>query len=84
MSLYFDGNRAGEVTVLLALYLVVGFRDREYSAKLVFELVDGLRSDHTVEPCQFVSEGDQRVVCPIALGRRHGHGLLLFLVDENA
>jgi hypothetical protein len=28
------------VTILLALYVVVGFCDREYSAKLIFELVD--------------------------------------------
>ncbi len=59
------------MTILLALYIVVGFCDREYSTKLIFELVDGLWSDHAVEPCQFVSEGDQRVVRPIVFGRCH-------------
>ena len=72
------------MTLLLALYVVVGFCYREYSVELIFELVNSLWSDHAVEPCQFVSEGDQHVVCPIALGHRHGHGLLLFSVDENA
>ena len=66
------------MTVLLALYVVVGFCDREYSAELIFELVDGLWSDHAVEPCQFVSEGDQCVVRPIAFG--HCHVCVLLVV----
>ncbi len=61
---------------------MVEFCDREYSAELIFELVDGLWSDHAVEACQFVLEGDQRVVCPIAFGRHHARVLSLFLIGE--
>ncbi len=74
---------AGEVAVLLALGVVVGFCDREYSTELVFELVDGLWSDHAVDACQFVSEGDQRVVHRTAFGRCHDGVLILFMVGEN-
>ena len=62
---------AGEVAVLLALHVVMGFCNREYSTKLIFELVDGLWSDHAIEPGQFVSEGIQRIICLIACGRCH-------------
>jgi hypothetical protein len=66
------------------LYVVVGFCDREYSAELIFELVDGLWSDHAVQPCQFVSEGDQRVVRPLLLDIvMFVSFLLLFLVGER-
>ena len=54
------------------------------TVNLVFELVDGLWSDHAMEACQFVLEGDQRAVRAIAFGRHHVCVLLLFLVDENA
>jgi hypothetical protein len=76
--------RASKVAVHLALFIVVGFCDREYPAELIFELVDGLWSDHAVEACQFVSEGDQRVVRPIAFGRCHARILSFFSVGENA
>ncbi len=59
------------MVVLLALYVVVGFCDSEDPTQLIFELVDGLWSDHAVDTCQFVSERDQRVVRPIAFGRSH-------------
>ena len=72
------------MTVLLALDVVVGFCNREDPAELIFELVDGLWSDHAVEACQFVSEGDQRVVRSIAFGRRHVCVLSMFSVGENA
>ncbi len=83
-SVFRLGDCAGEVAVLLALFLMVGFCDCEYLAELIFELVDGLGSDHTVEVCQFVSEGDQRVVCPIVFGRCHIRVLLLVSVGETA
>ena len=62
---------------------MVGFCDREYYVELVFELVDGLWSDHAVDACQFVSEGDQRVVRRTAFGRCHDGVLLLFTVGEH-
>ena len=83
-SVFRLGDCAGEVAILLALFLMVGFCDREYPAKLIFKLVDGLGSDHTVEACQFVLEGDQCVVRPIAFGRCHICVLLLVLVGETA
>jgi hypothetical protein len=83
-SVFRLGDRAGEVVVLLALFIMVGFCDREYTAELIFELVDSLGSDHTVEAWQFVSEGDQRVVRPIAFGRCHICILLLVSVGETA
>jgi len=33
------------MAILLALFIVVGFCDREYPVELIFELVDGLWSD---------------------------------------
>ncbi len=63
---------------------MVGFCDREYPAELIFELVDGLGSDHTVEVCQFVLERGQRVVRPIAFGHCHIRILLLVSVGETA
>ncbi len=53
------------MAVLLSLFVVVGLRHGEYSAELVFELVDGLRRDHAVEACQFVAEGDECIVCTV-------------------
>jgi hypothetical protein len=50
------------MAVLLSLIIVMGLRYSEYSAELVFELVDGLRRDHTVEACQLVVEGDECIV----------------------
>ena len=47
---------------LLRSLVVVGLRRGEYSAKLVFELVNGLRCDHAIEACQFVAEGDECIV----------------------
>ncbi len=82
-SVFCLGDCAGNVAELLALIVMVGFCDREYFAELIFELVDGLGSDHTVESCQFVLEGDQRVVCPIAFGRCHIRVLLLVFVGET-
>jgi hypothetical protein len=46
------------VAIFLAVLVVVGLRDGEYSAELVFEIVDVLWCDHTVEACQFVAEVD--------------------------
>ncbi len=46
------GNCTGKVSVLRALFVMVVFCDREYSTQLIFELVDGLRSDHAIEACQ--------------------------------
>ncbi len=63
---------------------MVGFCDREYPTEPIFEHVNGLWSDHAVEACQFVLEGDQRVVRSIAFGRRHVCVLSLFLAGENA
>ena len=56
------GDRTRQMAVLLSLFVVVGLRHGEYSAELVFELVDGLRRDHAVEACQFVVEGDECIV----------------------
>ena len=85
ISLYFNSGIAlARWPYFLALIVLVGFCDREYSAEPVFQLVNGLWSDHAIEACQFVSEGDQRVVCPIAFGRCHGCVLLLVSVDETA
>ena len=52
------GRVPTQVAIFLAVLVVVGLRDGEYSAELVFELVDGLRRDHAVEACQFVVEVD--------------------------
>ncbi len=82
-SVFRLGDRAGKVAVFLALFVMVGFCDREYPAELIFELVDSLGSDHTVEARQFVSEGDHRVLRPIAFGRCHIRVLLLVLVGET-
>ena len=56
------GDRTRQMAVLLSLIVVMGLRYSEYSAELVFELVDGLRRDHAVEACQFVAEGDECIV----------------------
>ncbi len=56
------GDGAGKVSILLTLLIVVCFCNPEDPAKLIFESVDGLRGDHTIEACQFVAEGDQRVI----------------------
>jgi hypothetical protein len=56
------GDRNLQMAVLLSLIVVMGLRHSEYSAKLVFELVDGLRHDHAVEVCQLVAEGDVCIV----------------------
>ncbi len=61
------GNCTGKVSVLLALFVMVGFCDREYSAQLIFELVDGLRGDHAVDACQLVVEGEQRAYAALLL-----------------
>ena len=45
-----------------ALIVVMGLRHSEYSAELVFELVDNLRRDHAVEACQLIAEGDECIV----------------------
>jgi hypothetical protein len=79
-SVFRLGDCAGEVAVLLALFVIVGLCDREFPAKLIFELVDSLGSDHTVEVCQFISEADQHVVRPIAFRRCHICVLLLVSV----
>ncbi len=65
------GDGAGKVSIFLTLLIVVHFSDREDHAKLIFESVDGLRSDHALEACQFVAEGDQRDVGCIAFGGCH-------------
>ncbi len=52
------GDRAGQMAVFLTVGIVVGLCHGEDSAKLVFELVDGLWHDHAVETCQFVAEVD--------------------------
>jgi hypothetical protein len=56
------GDRTRQMAVLLSLFVVAGLRHGEYSAELVFELVDGLRHDHAVELCQLVAEGDECIV----------------------
>jgi len=53
------------------LFIMVGFCDSENPAELIFELVDGLWSDHAIDAWQFVLEGDQHVVRSIAFGRCH-------------
>ncbi len=63
---------------------MVVFCNCEYPTELIFELVEGLWSDHVVEACQIVSEGDLHVVHPIAFGRCHVRVLSLFSVGENA
>ena len=77
------GNRTGKVSVLLAMFIMVGFCDRDYSAQVIFELVNGLWGDQAVEACQLVAEGDQRAVRCITFGCCHSCVLLLFLVGEN-
>ena len=39
---------AGKVAILLALFVMVGFCDREYPTELIFKLVNGLWSDHAL------------------------------------
>ena len=56
------GDRTGQMAVLLSLIVVMGLRHGEYTAELVFELVDSLRRDHAVEACQLVAEGDEGIV----------------------
>ena len=56
------GDRTRQMAILLSLFVVMGLRHGEYSAELVFELVDGLRRDHAVEGCQLVVEGDECIV----------------------
>ncbi len=57
------GDCTRQMAVLLSLFIVMGLHHGEYSAKLVFELVDGLRRDPAVEACQLVTEGDECIVC---------------------
>ena len=82
-SVFQLGDRAGKVAVLLALIVMVGFCDHEYPTELIFKLVDSLWGDHAVEACQFVPEGDQRVVHPTVFGRCHGCIPMLVLVGET-
>ncbi len=65
------GDGAGKVSILLTLLIVVCFCNREDPAKLIFKSVNGLRGNHAVEACQFVSEGDQHVVGCIVFGGCH-------------
>jgi hypothetical protein len=62
------GDGAGAVSIFLTLLVVVSFCDCEDPAELIFESDDGLQGDHASEACQFVVEGDQRVVRCIAFG----------------
>ncbi len=50
------------MAVLLSLFVVMSLPHGEYSAELVFELVDSLQRDHAVEACQLVMEGDECIV----------------------
>jgi hypothetical protein len=52
-------------------------------SELIFELVDGFWRDHAIDACQFVSEGDQRVIGRTAFGCCHDGVLLLFTVGEH-
>jgi hypothetical protein len=72
-------NCIDEVTVLLALFVMVGSCDHEYPAELIFKLVDGLRGDHVIDVCQLVSEGDQHVVHHITFGRSFSHPFVDFI-----
>ncbi len=56
------GDRTRQMAVLLSLIVVMGLCYSEYSAELVFELVDGLRRDQAVEAWQLVVEGDECMV----------------------
>lgn len=59
---------------------MVGICDREYLAELIFELVsNGLQSDHAIEACQLVAEGDQCVVHSITFGCCHSPILKMML-----
>jgi hypothetical protein len=66
-----DGAGKVSLSICLALLIVVCFCDREDPAKLIFESADGLRGDHAIEACQFVTEGDQHVVGLIVFGGCH-------------
>jgi hypothetical protein len=57
------GDCTCQMALLMSLNVVMGLCHGEDSAKLVLEFVDSLRSDHTVEVCQFVPKVDERVVC---------------------
>jgi hypothetical protein len=57
---------AGKVSIFLTLLVVVHFCNCEDPTKLIFEPIDGLQCDHTIEVCQFVAKGDQRVTGCIA------------------
>ena len=70
-SVFGLGDSAGEVALLLALFVVVGFCNRAYSAELIFKFVNGLWSDHAIEPGKFILEGNQGILSPIARGRCH-------------
>ncbi len=76
------GDGAGEVTMFLPLLIVVHFCNHEYSAKLIFESVDGLWGDHAVEACQFVAKRNQHVVGLIAFEGCHFCTLLVPLLLE--
>ena len=52
------GDRTCQMAILLSLIVVVGLCHGEDSAELIFELVDGLWRDHSIEACQFVAEVD--------------------------
>jgi hypothetical protein len=72
------------VSILLTLLVVVCFCDHEDPTELIFESVDSLWGDHTVEACQFVAEGDQRVVgCIDALCLEDAIFVLLPLLLEH-
>jgi len=65
------GDRTRQMAILLSLFVVMGLRHGEYSAELVFKLVDGLRRDHAVKACQLVTEGDECIVRVVRCCRRH-------------
>ncbi len=65
------GDGTGKMSIFLTLLIAVCFCNREDPAELIFESVDGLRGDHAVEACQFVTEGDQHVIGRIAFGGCH-------------
>ncbi len=67
-SVLWLGDGIGKVSMFLTLLIVVHFCNREDPAKLViFESVNGLQGDCTIEACQFIMEGDQRVVGSLLL-----------------
>jgi hypothetical protein len=61
------GDRTRQMAVILSLIVVMGLRHSEYSAELVFELVNGLWRDDTIEACQLVAEGDECIVRVVRL-----------------